>query len=380
MGETFDFDAKMKEIRARRDRLIRSSAEFVRGFVPPDYVVDGILQRRFIYSLTGKTSAGKTAIMLLLTAHVALGRPIGDREIEQGRVLYFAGENADDVRMRWIAMAQQMDFDVETIDVHFIPGAFKVSELRDAIRDQIEQIGDVTLILVDTSAAFFEGDNENDNRQLGEHARRLRSLTEMPGGPCVLVACHPTKNAGDDNLQPRGGGSFIAEVDGNFTARKDDSAIEVHTQGKFRGPEFAPLTFQLRTVTHQDLKDSKGRLIPTVIATHLSDLAREEVAKAARGREDQLLAALAAPENSRASMSELATLLNWRQGDGTPYKMLVKRTMDALKRAKLITIGRHGPELTPAGRKAIDGVDLIPAGRNIEAVTRLRRPPQPRSP
>ena len=52
--------------------LIKSSAEFVADFTPPDYVLDGILQRRFCYSLTGRTGAGKTAILLLLSAHDAL--------------------------------------------------------------------------------------------------------------------------------------------------------------------------------------------------------------------------------------------------------------------------------------------------------------------
>jgi hypothetical protein len=353
-------------------RLIQTSAEFVAGFVPPEYVLDGILQRRFVYSITGKTGAGKTAIMLLLAAHVALHRPIGDRSVEQGRVLYFAGENYTDVLMRWIAMAQQNDFEIDAIDVDFIPGSFKISEMMDVIRGDIEQLSDVTLILVDTSAAFFEGDNENDNKQHGEHARRLRSLTKMPGGPCVVVACHPAKNASDDNLVPRGGGAFLAEIDGNLTARQDDSAVEVHWQEKFRGPDFAPLTFQLRTVTHERLKTSTGRLLPTVVASHLSDLAREEVTKAVRSREDQLLAVLATPENCRASMSELATKLNWRQRDGSPYKMLVKRTLDALKRAKLITIGRDGVDLTPAGRKAdavtrAVTVDHNPKGRNNAA-------------
>ena len=135
-------------------------------------------------------------------------------------VIYFAGENPVDVRMRWIAMAQQMDFDVDTIDVHFIPGVFKISEMMDRIRAEIDLIGDIGLIVVDTSAAYFEGDNENDNKQQGDHARRFRSLTTMPGGPCVLVACHPPKNAGDDNLLPRGGGAFIAEMDGNLTGEK----------------------------------------------------------------------------------------------------------------------------------------------------------------
>ncbi len=333
--------------------MIRSSAEFVAGFTPPEYVLDGVLQRRFIYSITGKTSAGKTAIMLMLAAHVALGRPIGDRAVEQGRALYLAGENDTDVQMRWIAMAQQQDFDIDEIDVHFVAGAFKISELRERIRGEIEQLGDVTLILVDTSAAFFEGDNENDNKQLGEHARRLRSLTDMPGGPCVLVACHPPKNAGDDNLQPRGGGSFIAEIDGNLTAKKDESAIEVHWQAKFRGPDFLPLTFQLRTVTHERLKDRKGRLIPTVIAAHLTEMAQENAVKAARADEDRVLALLVKPGNERASQRELATQLGWHMRDGRPYQVRVRRALEALQRAKQVTVTRGQYEVTKAGEKAL---------------------------
>ena len=55
-------------------RLIQSSAEFVADFEPPDYVVDGIVQRRYVYSVTGSTGAGKTAILLFISAHAALGR------------------------------------------------------------------------------------------------------------------------------------------------------------------------------------------------------------------------------------------------------------------------------------------------------------------
>src|SRR5262249_38350148 len=40
--------------------LMQSSAEFVAGFVPPDYLIDGLLQRRYVYSFTGPTGSGKT--------------------------------------------------------------------------------------------------------------------------------------------------------------------------------------------------------------------------------------------------------------------------------------------------------------------------------
>ena len=117
-------------------RLIQSSRDFVANFVPPDYLVDGILQRRFIYSLTAPTGAGKTAIALLLSAHVPLGRLIGERRVERGRVLYFAGENPDDIRMRWIAMADNMGFNLDEIDVHFIPGTFSIPRLMKRIREE----------------------------------------------------------------------------------------------------------------------------------------------------------------------------------------------------------------------------------------------------
>src|SRR5262245_61063563 len=122
------------------NELIQSSAKFVSRFVPPDYLIDGLLQRRFLYSLTGRTGSGKTAITLLLAASVALGKPIGKYAVEKGRGVYLAGENPDDARMRWIAMAEQLDFDINAIDVHFVPGAFKISELAAVLETEVRNL------------------------------------------------------------------------------------------------------------------------------------------------------------------------------------------------------------------------------------------------
>jgi hypothetical protein len=334
-------------------RLIQSSAEFVGGFTPPDYLVDGVLQRRYCYSLTATTGTGKTAIMLRTAAHVCLGRQIGDRDVAKGRVLYFAGENPDDIRARWIALAQEMVFDPEEAGVYFIAGVYKISETQARIRQEMEEIGgEFSLIVVDTSAAYFEGDQENDNTQHGAHARRLRALCKMPGGPCVLVACHPPKNAKDDNLQPRGGGAFLAEIDGNLTARKNDGAVALHWQGKFRGPEFPEILFGLRTITHSKLRDSRGRLMPTVIAYPMGDEAREEMAATARLQEDQLLLKLA--EKPQASFADLASALGWKLKTGEPHKMMVSRTFDALKKANLVRKERGKYTLTPTGVKEVE--------------------------
>jgi Bifunctional DNA primase/polymerase, N-terminal/AAA domain len=331
---------------------IVSSAGFLAGFVPPDYLIDGILQRRFCYSITAQTGTGKTAMALLFAVKVAHGHSLGEIGVEKGRVLYLAGENPDDIRMRWLASAERLGFDPDAIDVSFLPGVFKISEIYPAVHAEVEKIGEVALVVVDTSAAYYEGADENDNVQMGAHARLLRRLVNLPGQPCVLVCCHPVKNATADNMVPKGGGSFLNEVDGNLTLSKTDSVVTLHWFGKFRGPDFAPLPFELHTVTTEKLKDSKGRLIPSVVATPLSEKERGEAQSKSRKDEDDVLLTLA--RDSRRSLADLALLFNWTTKDGKPNRAKAQRVTDRLKRNKLVKVERDAFILTTAGKKEAD--------------------------
>jgi hypothetical protein len=333
------------------ERLLLSSAEFIQNFEAPDPLIEGIIMRKFIYALTGHVSKGKTAVALLFAAHIGLGKMLGNLEVEQGRVLYLAGENYVDIQMRWIAMAQQMDFDVTTIPVYFRRGRFKLSGKMDQLHREIDQLGGVDLVIVDGSTAFFEGDDENSNAQAGTHAVRLRELTTLKGEPGVLVLCHPPKNAGDNNLQPRGAGAMIAEWDGNLTATKDGAVTTIHWQIKIRGPDFAPLSFLLRTVTHERLISKTGKLMPTVIAEPLSEAREEEMRKIARNEEDLVLEEIG--NHPHSSQADIARHLGWLNQKGEIQKAKVHRIVKELKKQKLIEETRAGLSLTEKGNKAI---------------------------
>ena len=83
--------------------------------------------------------------------------------------------------MRWIAFAEKMKFDAETIDVHFVEGVLKLSNTGHKIKAEIERLGgDVDLVFVDTSAAYFEGTEENGNVEAGTHARQMRQMLGKP--------------------------------------------------------------------------------------------------------------------------------------------------------------------------------------------------------
>src|SRR5260370_17271379 len=94
---------KTEEFVDAGDGFILSKQKFIEGFVPPDYLLDGILQRRFVYSLTAQTGHGKTALAELIARLIGGNDPkaaLGKHSAEKGQVVYFAGENPDDLRMR----------------------------------------------------------------------------------------------------------------------------------------------------------------------------------------------------------------------------------------------------------------------------------------
>jgi hypothetical protein len=334
-----------------KTKLILSSEEFTRSFTPPNYLWDGILLQGYVYSYTARTGEGKTAVALALSAAIALGKEFSGHEVAQGRVLYFAGENPDDVRMRWIAMAQHKNFDADFIDVHFISGTFDIAKLEKKIRAEVEALGGVSLIIIDTGPAFFQGESENDNVDMIAHAEMLRRLKDVAGNPTVLVPTHPVKNAGNDALVPRGGGGFLNAMDGNLCQWKEDMLVTMHYQGKFRGVDFEPMTFDLDSVIARKLIDSKGRHIPTVIAHDLSKEDQRERKSALRSDEDDILMLLNEQKGS-ISYSDIAELLAWITPRKEPNKSKVQRVMKSLVKAKLVEIERDGAVLTSKGKKA----------------------------
>lgn len=338
---------------------ILSKARFMRDFHPPNYLIDGMLQRRFLYSLTGQTGHAKSAIALLLSELVSSASPnamLGRHRVEKGQVAYFVGENPDDIRMRVIGADSFRSDDPLQDRIVFIPGMFNIGEMFASLHVGLAEYGNFDLVIVDTSAAYFLGNEELSNTQMGAHARMLRTLTTLPGGPCVLVLCHPIKHVTEPSqLLPRGGGAFLNETDGNLTAWKhDDVLIDLH-HNKIRGPGFEPIAFKLETIRTQKLVDAKNRMIPTVRAVVISQ--SEEDLQALQTREDEervLAARLKVAETDDLSLADAAKMLGWTFADGAPARSRVQKTVDRLAHANpaLIRKDRGRWFLTEKGKEA----------------------------
>lgn len=324
---------------------LQSAAEFTADFVAPEYIVDGVIQRGRLYTLTAPTGSGKTAVMLYAATAIAQGMMFGDRECEQGDVIFMAGENPDDVRARMIGTMEYYGINPDLCRVHFIPGTFSIRADLDRIRQEAERLPNLVLIVVDTFAAYFDGDDENSNAQALDFARVARKLAMLPSKPAVVMPAHPVKNATRGNLAPKGGSSLVNEVDGNLTLWNDGGVVTMHWQVKFRGPEFEPLAFELQRHETDSIKDAKGRLMPTILAKPMLVVRAMQIAKDNLSMEDKLLFNIA--DAPALSLADRAAAI------GAPNKMKVVRLLEKLAQQKLIRKFRTNWELTGDGERAL---------------------------
>jgi hypothetical protein len=336
--------------------LLLSAEQFVAGFTPPAYLIDGVLQRGYLYSLTARTGHGKTAVAMYIAQAIARGVPMHGREVKAGTVLLLAGENPDDIRARFLVLADAYGFKAEDLKMRFVAGVIDIAARMPEIRAEAEKISDLVLVIVDTAAAFFPGDESNSNSQQGAYARLLRQLTFLPGKPAVLVNCHPIKNASRDNLLPMGGSAFLNEVDGNLTLwATAEKQTTLHWLGKFRGPEFEPITLELEVADSGRVIDAEGRLMPSVVARPISEL-KQQMEEGRRENEDaMMLRAIAADRN--ISIAELAKKCGFVSSTGQPMKSTVFRICSQLVEEKLLERRGNKYRITAKGKKEIGWKD-----------------------
>ena len=327
-----------------------SAESFCKGYEPVSYAVEPFVRSGSIYTLTAKTGAGKTGLVVATAMALVsgAGEKIIGREVTKGRVAIIAAENPDDLRMRIMVAAYVLN-----IDLSAIGGRFVILDKRTSPEDLLSKLkalsadeyGSFTLIMIDTLAAFFDGDNINDPVQGGNFMRRLRPLTTLQGRPSVIVAAHPVKNAADDNLVPYGAGAILNEVDGNLTLCRAGETTILHWQGKLRGVEFIPTPFRFEIIGSPDVLDVKGRQVQLPVLRPCAEADVEKKQAADVDRDTAVLRAML--ESPGATVRALA------EASGVS-KSAVSRSLQSLKAEKLADATLVNGSLPRAVKRHLD--------------------------
>jgi hypothetical protein len=320
---------------------------FLSDMRPVEYLIDAILPTGVAYSITGYPGHGKTTLALQFALSVALGEDFSDRSVSQGGVLFLAGENPDNLKWQYAAALAARGIKASDVPIYFKQGRFGVTESLDDLHEKMSHIPNLKLVIVDSLQSFFEGENDNDNMQMVTMAHSMRSIVDTDTKPALLIIAHPAgKTPSKDNLVPRGGGAFLAEIDGNLTVWSGDGTDQtLHHSQKFRGAGFEPSEwvmdehkFDHLTDIHDEpirLRVSRPQLITEVIS-------RDE-------RKEDLLRRFVGDVDLGISLS-----IREMVGQYSIKKWLAEEVVKRAKDEKLIKRYAKKWVITPGGKEYLD--------------------------
>ena len=289
--------------------------------------------------------------MIASALAVALGREdILGCPVEQGRVAYVTIENPIDFKMKLAVncSVHNISYDEVETRISIIDGRDTPEQIYDGLKLDAGINGDFQLVCFDTFQAGFAAANAgafNDNEAVLGYLIRLRPLTTLPGLPSGLVAFHPTKNAGETELIPYGGGATFNEVDGNLTLWKEGT-IKLH-HNRLRGPEFEPRFFRIEQLSCPDIVDKSGRQILLPVLRPASERDVEERAAAENKNDNALLRALLATPG--ASERELAQAIGLS-------KSAIGPKLRKLEKAKMLELGIKGVAVSEKAKKQLNSI------------------------
>ena len=218
---------------------------------PTEWILDDYLPAGALALIAGKPKEGKTTLVYQFAVQVAQGGIFLGRPTKKGGVLILAvEEHRRDVKARLQGLG------ADTLDNLFLridslsPSPTFFAGLSAFIADH-----DITLVIIDTLAAFWSIENENDASEMTRAVKPLLGLARESGA-CVLLIHHARKSEGSHGDEIRGSGALFGLVDIAIVMKRHSVETQRLLQAQSRYPETpSELVIELRETGYVSLGD-----------------------------------------------------------------------------------------------------------------------------
>ncbi|RKR54642.1 AAA domain-containing protein [Yokenella regensburgei] len=237
------------------------------GFdVEQDFTLKSYLPAQSLSSIYGPSGSYKSFLAVSWACHVAAGMKWASKSVSAGSVLYVVGEGGIGVPRRIKAWEKLHGIKLDNLYLVNRPvfpvRSEDISQVINAARDVERKTGQpVRLIILDTLARCFGGNDENDAKDMGafiEGCDHIKQATRST----LLVVHHSGK---DDTKGARGSSAFRAALDAEFSVRREgDGGAIVLTCTKMKDAEEPKqAAFDLRTV--ELFTDRDGEMVSSLV-------------------------------------------------------------------------------------------------------------------
>ncbi|UTN93329.1 DNA primase/polymerase/helicase [Gordonia phage Widow] len=234
--------------------------DYWRNLEPPEFLVEGWIEDKALSAVIGPSGVGKSAVVLDLSCHVALGMAWHGRPTKRTKVLYIAGEGASGAAARLRAWEAAHDANVGQ-DLYMIAEAVLVGtnnkRLWPWLAEQVRQ-RDIGLVIFDTLARMSLGLEENSASDMGKAVARYDRL-RREGDTGVMVVHHTTRGANHG----RGSTAILGALDSEILVTEPEDAEEANDDPKADGPKL----IQAKVTKQKNAEDGDERLL-TLVPSH----------------------------------------------------------------------------------------------------------------
>lgn len=210
-----------EDIQSRRTRLPLSRGS--EGYdARQDFVIKHFLPAQSLCSIYGPSGSYKSFLAVSWACHIATGMAWAGKKVAPGAVLYVVGEGGVGVPRRVRAWEMMHGLQAENLYLVNRPvfpvRSSEVNEVLLAARQVEAECGlPVRMVVIDTLARCFGGNDENDARDMGAFIEGCDVIKQKTGAT-VLVVHHSGK---DEAKGARGSSSFRAALDAEFNVKRE---------------------------------------------------------------------------------------------------------------------------------------------------------------
>lgn len=185
---------------------------------PVEYLIDGFLAHSFSVS-AGQPGVGKTTAMVSVCL-IAAGFTLSDSPLktESRRKILYVTEDANQVRQSLYAYVKYWNLDPIEVAHWFIVIESKRSKVPEILLLAENVIRHTTterpFLIIDTSNATLEIDNENDNSEVGSYMAAIKQTIYTQLSTPIKIITHTAKTAqtNDDSALARGASAFTGDA------------------------------------------------------------------------------------------------------------------------------------------------------------------------
>lgn len=229
----------------RRFKLVRAGDIEAK---PPQWLVQGLLERDALALVFGDPGCGKSFWALDLALSISTGTSHHGREVVQGSVVYIAGEGQNGIKRRLMAWSEVrgVSHDEAPLYISLMPAALTDAEeamfVIDAIDGLAVEAGAPVMVVIDTLARNFGAADENSTKDMGLFIRtadRIRARYQAT----VLLVHH---SGHSDKSRARGAMALKGALDAEYRMDRDEEGTIRLKATKMKEAEHPePVAFRL---------------------------------------------------------------------------------------------------------------------------------------